>query len=151
MIKIGELVPDFTLPGSDGINHSLSDFKGKNIILYFYPKDNTPGCTTQACDLRDNYSSIEEHDYIVIGISKDSVKSHNKFIDKHTLPFLLLSDEDKVVCKLFDVLKEKNMYGKKLIGIERSTFLINSNGILVEEFRKVKAKEHINQIISSLS
>jgi len=149
-INIGSPAPDFTLNGSDGKTHRLSDYKGKKIVLYFYPKDNTPGCSSEACHFRDNFSVISELNAIVLGISKDSLSSHDKFITKFGLPFILLSDEDKKVCELYDVLKEKNMYGKKSIGIERSTFIIDENGILQKEFRKVKVKEHIKEVIAVL-
>jgi thioredoxin-dependent peroxiredoxin len=149
-MEIGNLAPDFTLMGSDGQKHKLSDFRGKKVILYFYPKDNTPGCTTQACDFRDNIDPITNLNTIVIGISKDTLASHNKFIDKFNLPFLLLSDEDKAVCGLYDVIKEKNMYGKKVLGIERSTFIIDEKGILIKEYRKVKAKGHVEEVLKEL-
>ena len=113
MLKIGELTPDFELMGSDNKKHKLSDYRGKKVILYFYPKDNTPGCTTEACDFRDNHTIINDKNAIVIGISKDTLTSHDKFIKKFELPFILLSDEEKVVCSLYDVIKEKNMYGKR--------------------------------------
>ena len=138
-MEIGNLAPDFTLMGSDGKEHKLSDYIGKKVILYFYPKDNTPGCTTEACDFRDNIDRITNQNAIVVGISKDNLNSHNKFIEKFNLPFILLSDEDKIVCELYDVIKEKNMYGKKVLGIERSTFIINEEGYLIkdkEEFIK---------------
>ena len=134
-MEIGNLAPDFTLMGSDGKEHKLSDYIGKKVILYFYPKDNTPGCTTEACDFRDNIDRITNQNAIVVGISKDNLNSHNKFIEKFNLPFILLSDEDKIVCELYDVIKEKNMYGKKVLGIERSTFIINEEGYLIKEFR----------------
>ena len=134
-MEIGNLAPDFTLMGSDGKEHKLSDYIGKKVILYFYPKDNTPGCTTEACDFRDNIDKITNQNAIVVGISKDNLNSHNKFIEKFNLPFILLSDEDKIVCELYDVIKEKNMYGKKVLGIERSTFIINEEGYLIKEFR----------------
>lgn len=149
-MKIGELAPDFTLMGSDNKKHSLSDYKGKKIILYFYPKDNTPGCTTEACDFRDNINHFSDLNAVIIGISKDNLNSHNKFIEKFNLPFVLLSDEDKSVCALYDVIKEKNMFGKKALGIERSTFIIDEQGILINEYRKVKVKGHIEEIINSL-
>lgn len=150
MIKVGEVAPNFTLLGSDNKEHSLADYKGKKIILYFYPKDNTPGCTTEACDFRDNAPVIHDKNAVILGISKDSVNSHNKFIEKFSLPFILLADESKEVCELYDVIKEKNMYGKKVLGIERSTFIIDENGILVDEFRKVKVKGHVEEVISKL-
>lgn len=149
-MQIGNLAPDFALMGSDGKEHKLTDYRGKKVILYFYPKDNTPGCTTEACDFRDNINQINNLNSVVLGISKDNLSSHNKFIEKFNLPFVLLSDEDKVVCELYDVIKEKNMYGKKVLGIERSTFIIDENGKLVKEFRKVKVKGHIEEVLSSL-
>ena len=149
-MEIGNLAPDFTLMGSDGKEHKLSDYRGKKVILYFYPKDNTPGCTTEACDFRDNINKINNLNAIVLGISKDNLNSHNKFIEKFNLPFTLLSDEEKVVCELYDVIKEKNMYGKKVLGIERSTFIINEEGILIKEFRKVKVKGHIEEVLNEL-
>ena len=150
MINVGELAPDFTLMGSDKKEHKLSDYRGKKVILYFYPKDNTPGCTTEACDFRDNHSVISDKNAIVLGISKDNLNAHDKFIAKFELPFILLSDEEKVVCELYNVIKEKNMYGKKVLGIERSTFLIDENGILVKEFRKVKVKGHVEEVIANI-
>ena len=149
-MKIGELAPDFTLIGSDNKEHSLKDYRGKKVILYFYPKDNTPGCTTEACDFRDNINHFSDLNAVIIGISKDNLNSHNKFIEKFNLPFVLLSDEDKSVCALYDVIKEKNMFGKKVLGIERSTFIIDEQGILINEYRKVKVKGHIEEIINSL-
>ncbi|MBS5308131.1 thioredoxin-dependent thiol peroxidase [Clostridium tertium] len=149
-MEIGNLAPDFTLMGSDGKEHKLSDYIGKKVILYFYPKDNTPGCTTEACDFRDNIDRITNQNAIVVGISKDNLNSHNKFIEKFNLPFILLSDEDKIVCELYDVIKEKNMYGKKVLGIERSTFIINEEGYLIKEFRKVKVKGHIDAVLEEL-
>ena len=149
-MNIGSLAPDFTLMGSDGKEHKLSDYKGKKVILYFYPKDNTPGCTTEACNFRDNINTITNLNAIVLGISKDTLISHNKFIEKFNLPFILLSDEDKLVCHLYDVIKEKNMFGKKVLGIERSTFIIDEEGRLIKEFRKVKVKDHINEVINTL-
>jgi thioredoxin-dependent peroxiredoxin len=149
-MEIGSLAPDFTLIGSDGKEHKLSEYRGKKVVLYFYPKDNTPGCTTEACDFRDNINEINNLNAVVIGISKDNLNSHNKFIEKFNLPFVLLSDEDKVVCALYDVIKEKNMYGKKVLGIERSTFIIDEEGKLKKEFRKVKVKEHVKEVLNEL-
>lgn len=149
-MKIGELAPDFILMGCDGKEHSLKDYRGKKIILYFYPKDNTPGCTTEACDFRDNIDNFNDLNAIIIGISKDNLNSHKRFIEKFNLPFILLSDEEKSVCALYDVIKEKNMYGKKVLGIERSTFVIDEQGILINEYRKVKVKGHIEEILNSL-
>ncbi|HAT4284066.1 TPA: peroxiredoxin [Clostridium perfringens] len=149
-IEINKLAPDFKLMGSDGKEHSLSDYKGKNIVLYFYPKDNTAGCTTEACDFRDNIQSFHDLNAIILGVSRDSLASHDKFITKLSLPFVLLSDPDETVCKLYDVIKEKNMYGKKYMGVERSTFLINKEGLLIEEFRKVRVKGHIEKVLDKL-
>ncbi len=149
-MKLGSLAPDFNLIGSDGRDHKLSDYRGKKVILYFYPKDNTPGCTTEACDFRDNIKTINDLNTVVIGISKDSLNSHSKFIEKLNLPFILSSDEEKIVCELYDVIKEKNMYGKKVLGIERSTFIVDENGILVKEFRKVKVKDHIKEVLDAI-
>ncbi|HBZ6547883.1 TPA: peroxiredoxin [Clostridium perfringens] len=149
-IKINKLAPDFKLMGSDGKEHSLSDYKGKNIVLYFYPKDNTAGCTTEACYFRDNIQNFHDLNAIILGVSRDSLASHDKFITKLSLPFVLLSDPDEIVCKLYDVIKEKNMYGKKYMGVERSTFLINKEGILIEEFRKVRVKGHIEKVLDKL-
>ena len=150
MLEINALVPDFSLMGSDNNEHKLSEYRGKNIVLYFYPRDNTPGCSTEACDFRDNNNNFNDNNTVVIGISRDSLKSHNKFIEKFNLPFILLSDENEEVCNLFNVIKEKNMYGKKVMGIERSTFIINSGGILIKEYRKVKVKDHVNTVLSDL-
>ena len=150
MLEINTLVPDFSLMGSDNNEHKLSEYRGKNIVLYFYPRDNTPGCSTEACDFRDNNNSFTDKNAIVIGISRDSLKSHSKFIEKFNLPFVLLSDENEEVCNLFNVIKEKNMYGKKVMGIERSTFIINSGGILIKEYRKVKVKDHVNTVLNDL-
>ncbi|MCX0398227.1 peroxiredoxin [Clostridium perfringens] len=149
-IEINKLALDFKLMGSDGKEHSLSDYKGKNIVLYFYPKDNTAGCTTEACDFRDNIQNFHDLNAIILGVSRDSLASHDKFITKLSLPFVLLSDPDEIVCKLYDVIKEKNMYGKKYMGVERSTFLINTEGILIEEFRKVRVKGHIEKVLDKL-
>ncbi|EIF6296751.1 peroxiredoxin [Clostridium perfringens] len=149
-IEINKLAPDFKLMGSDGKEHSLSDYKGKNIVLYFYPKDNTAGCTTEACDFRDNIQNFHDLNAIILGVSRDSLASHDKFITKLSLPFVLLSDPDEIACKLYDVIKEKNMYGKKYMGVERSTFLINKEGILIEEFRKVRVKGHIEKVLDKL-
>ncbi|MBK1810276.1 peroxiredoxin [Clostridium sp. YIM B02505] len=149
-MELNTLAKDFSIVGSDGNIHKLSDYRGKKVILYFYPKDNTPGCTNQACDFRDNYQQISDYNAIVLGVSRDSLTSHDKFITKLGLPFILLSDENQEVCNMYDVIKEKNMYGKKSLGIERSTFLIDENGILIKEFRKVKVKDHISEVLEIL-
>ena len=150
MIALNSTVPNFTLIGSDNKEHSLNDYNGKKIILYFYPKDNTPGCSTEACDFRDNYSSFTNNNIVVLGVSRDSLKSHDKFITKFNLPFVLLSDENEQLCTLFDVIKEKNMYGKKVMGIERSTFLIDDKGVLRNEWRKVKVDGHVEEVLDTI-
>lgn len=149
-IKEGSLAPEFSLMGSDGKEHKLSDYIGKKVVLYFYPKDNTAGCSKEACSFRDNIKTVTDLNAVVLGISKDSLKSHDKFIEKFNLPFVLLSDEEEKVCKLYDVIKEKNMYGRKYMGIERSTFVIDEDGILKKVFRKVKVNGHIEKVIESL-
>lgn len=146
-IEIGQQAPDFTLKDQEGKDVSLSNFQGKNIILYFYPKDMTPGCTTQACDFRDNYEAFEQYNTVIIGISPDQIERHQKFIAKHGLPFKLLADTEQEVAKLYDVWKLKKMFGKEFYGIERSTFIINQAGILQKEFRKVKVKGHIEETL----
>ena len=150
MIEINCAVPDFTLMGSDNQEHKLSQYRGKKVILYFYPRDNTPGCSTEACNFRDSNDVFINKNAIIIGISRDSLKSHTKFIEKFNLPFILLSDEKEEVCNLFNVIKEKNMYGKKVFGIERSTFIINEEGIIVKEYRKVKVKDHVSTVLKDL-
>lgn len=150
MIEINCAVPDFKLMGSDNQEHKLSQYRGKKVILYFYPRDNTPGCSTEACNFRDSNDVFINKNAIIIGISRDSLKSHTKFIEKFNLPFILLSDEKEEVCNLFNVIKEKNMYGKKVFGIERSTFIINEEGILIKEYRKVKVKDHVSTVLKDL-
>ena len=146
-LKVGDKAPEFSSFNQNGENISLKDFRGKNIILYFYPRDNTPGCTTQACNLRDNYKQIQDSGYIVLGVSSDSVKSHDKFIKKHDLPFDLIADEDKSIHKLYGTWIEKKMYGKVYMGTARWTFIIDENGVIKEIIQKVKTKEHTQQII----
>ena len=144
MLKEGRKAIDFELKDQDGVLRKLSDWKGKKIVLYFYPKDNTSGCTRQACSFRDNYKLYEGLNVVIIGISKDTVSSHRKFIDKYDLPFVLLSDPNKEVCELYEVLKEKSMYGKKYMGINRSTYIIDENGIII------KAMEGVNPDTNAL-
>lgn len=146
----GMKAPDFRLIGSDDKEHSLSDYLGKKVILYFYPKDNTPGCSIEASDFRDNLPEIEQLNGVVLGVSRDSLSSHKKFCDKFSLSFILLSDADETACKLYDVIKEKNMYGKKVLGIERSTFIIDEAGSIKKIFRKVKVDGHIENVIEAL-
>lgn len=149
-IKEGFKAPDFSLTGSDNKVHSLSDYTGKKVVLYFYPKDNTPGCTKEAQCFINNLTAFNDLNAIILGVSRDSLNSHDKFIQKLNIPFVLLSDEDEVVCNLYQVLKEKNMYGKKKIGIERSTFIIDENGLITKIYRKVKVDGHIEDILTSL-
>ena len=151
MLKIGTKAPSFTLPDQNGQMHSLEDYLGKKIILYFYPKDNTAGCTTQACSFRDLYPQFVEKDAIVIGISKDSVRSHKNFQEKHQLPFTLLSDPECEVIQAYDVWKEKKNYGKVSMGVIRTTYLIDENGIIEKAFGKVKAADNAAQMLGELS
>ncbi|MBP2078680.1 thioredoxin-dependent thiol peroxidase [Oceanobacillus polygoni] len=146
-VEIGKQVEDFTLPSQSGEQVSLSDFKGKHVVLYFYPKDMTPGCTTEACDFRDQHESFAELDAVIIGVSPDPVESHQKFINKHDLPFLLLADEDHKLAEMFDVWKLKKNFGKEYYGIERSTFIIDKEGKLQKEFRKVRVKGHVEEAL----
>lgn len=150
-MKIGDKAPDFTLPDKEGKEVSLSDYKGKKIILYFYPKDNTPGCTKQACNFRDNYPQITEKGAEVIGISKDGVKSHSNFAAKHELPFILLSDKDLEVIKMYDVWKEKKMFGKTSMGVVRTTFLIDEEGTIIDimDGKRMKSTTNADDVIKS--
>ena len=145
----GKKVPDIKLVTTGDKNINLSDLKGKNIVLYFYPKDSTPGCTKEGQDFRDHHLKFKRRNTIVFGISRDSIKSHEKFREKQKFPFDLVSDPDEKLCKLFDVIKMKNMYGKQVLGIERSTFLIDKNGKLYKEWRKVKVDGHIEEVLEA--
>lgn len=138
-----------TFETTDG-PHSFADFAGKNIVLYFYPKDNTPGCTQESQEFRDRLADFSKKNTVILGISKDSLKSHEKFIADHGLNFPLISDPDETLCQLFDVIKEKNMYGKKYLGIERSTFLFDTGGKLIQEWRKVKVNGHVDEVLSHI-
>ncbi|MCI9595790.1 MAG: thioredoxin-dependent thiol peroxidase [Firmicutes bacterium] len=151
MLEIGTKAPGFTLPDQNGEIHSLEEFKGKKVILYFYPRDNTPGCTKQACGFGELYPQFQEKGAVVIGISKDSVKSHKKFEEKFNLPFTLLSDPELAAIQGYDVWKEKNMYGKKSMGVVRTTYLIDEDGIIVKALGKVKAADNPQQMIDLLS
>ena len=146
-VEVGKKVPQFTLPATGEQELSLSDFKGKNIVLYFYPKDSTPGCTREGQDFRDNYAKFKRQNTVILGVSRDSIKSHENFKAKQGFQFDLLSDKDEALCALFDVIKMKNMYGKKVRGIERSTFLIDSKGKLQQEWRKVKVDGHAEEVL----
>lgn len=147
---VGQKVPDIPLPASNGEEVSLTDFKGQKVVLYFYPKDMTPGCTTEACDFRDAYERFKEKGVQVIGVSPDDLKSHHKFIEKHGLPFLLLSDPEHKLADYFQVWKKKKMAGREYMGIERSTFLIDEEGTIVKEWRKVKVKGHVEEVLQSV-
>ncbi|WP_053361715.1 thioredoxin-dependent thiol peroxidase [Bacillus sp. FJAT-27251] len=147
-LKTNESAPDFELPASSGETVKLSDFLGKNVVLYFYPKDMTPGCTTEACDFRDQHESFENLDAVIVGVSPDPVSRHEKFIEKHGLPFLLLSDEENKAAEAYGVWKLKKNFGKEYMGIERSTFIIDKQGKLVKEYRKVKVKGHVEEALS---
>ncbi len=148
-LNIGDKAPDFTGKDQDGNDISLKDFAGKKLVMYFYPKDNTPGCTAQACNLRDHYEALLAQGFAVVGISTDSGTSHQKFIAKHGLPFPLIADTDKVIHELFGTWKEKSMYGKTYMGTERTTFVIDEKGVITEILtgRQVKTKEHSAQIL----
>jgi thioredoxin-dependent peroxiredoxin len=150
MVEKGQKAPDFTLSADDGSQVKLSDLRGKKVLIYFYPKDDTPGCTTQACDLRDRMPDLKAEGAVVLGISPDSVKSHQKFKKKYGLNFPLLADEDHKVAEKYGAWGEKNNYGIKALGIIRSSFLIDEEGRIVEEWRKVKAKEHADWLMKKL-
>ncbi len=145
--SLGKKVPAFKSPATSETTVQLSKLKGKKIILYFYPKDSTPGCTKEGEGFRDNYKKFKKLGAEIFGVSKDSLKSHEKFKDKYEFPFELISDEEEELCKTFDVIKEKNMYGKKFMGIVRSTFVIDENGKLVKEWRKVKVPGHVDEVL----
>lgn len=146
-MEINKKVPAFKLSGTSGLQFNLSDYKGRYIVFYFYPKDATPGCTTQGVDFRDAYKKFQSLNTEIFGISRDTIKSHESFKAKFTFPFELLSDEEEKVCKLFDVIKMKNMYGKKIRGIERSTFVISPDGKLVQIWRGVKVENHVKEVL----
>ena len=149
-MKIGTKIKNFKAEMSGKNDFNLADYRGQKIIIYFYPRDNTPGCTSEGEDFRDNYKLFEKNNTKIFGVSKDSLKSHASFKNKFNFPFELISDPDEKVCKIFDVIKEKSMYGKKYMGIERSTFLIDSDGKLLKEWRKVKVKGHAEDVLSSI-
>jgi len=151
MVEEGKKAPNFSLPNADGEVINLSDFTGKNVVIYFYPKDNTPGCTKQACGFRDASEEYALVNAVVIGISPDNEVSHQKFRDKFDLPFLLLADPELQAIEAYGVWKEKNMYGKKYMGVERSTFIVDKEGIVVKIIRKVKVNGHVESVLSTLS
>lgn len=148
-LKIGEQIPNLTLPATGGKDIALPDFKGKPLVLYFYPKDNTPGCTQEGADFRDLYNSFQKAGVAVLGISRDSVRSHENFAAKYKFPFPLLSDADEAACKTFDVIREKSLYGRKYMGVDRSTFLFDKAGKLRREWRSVKVKGHAAEVLEA--
>jgi len=147
---LNQNAPEFTLLNEKDEQVSLSDFKGKKVVLYFYPKDMTPGCTTEACDFRDQYKNFSELNAVILGVSPDTAAKHTKFIDKYGLPFSLLVDEDHAVAEKYGVWVLKKMYGREFMGIERSTFIINEEGTVIKEWRKVKVKDHIEEVLTFL-
>jgi peroxiredoxin Q/BCP len=144
---LNQPIPDFELPSTSNKTFRLSAASGKNLVIYFYPKDNTPGCTTEGQDFRDAYPEFAKLDCDIVGISRDSIKSHENFKMKMGFPFELLSDADETACKLFDVMKMKNMYGKQVRGIERSTFVVDAKGVLRKEWRGVKIPDHVQEVL----
>ena len=150
MLPIGTQAPSFALPDQNGRVHTLEEYRGKKVVLYFYPKDNTPGCTKQACAFGELYPQFTEKGAVVLGVSKDSVASHKKFEEKYGLPFTILSDEGLEAIKAYDVWQEKNMYGKKTMGVVRTTYLIDESGVIVRAFGKVKAAENPQQMLDML-
>ena len=149
MVKIGKKVANFSLPATGDKTLSLKDFKGSKLVVYFYPKDSTPGCTLEGQDFRDRLASFRKANTRILGVSRDSLKSHENFCAKQEFPFDLLSDSEEVLCRQFDVIREKNMYGRKVMGIERSTFLIDGEGILRQEWRKVRVKGHVDEVLAA--
>lgn len=151
MLKAGDVAPDFSLPDQYGNKRSLSEFRGKKVVLYFYPKDNTSGCTAEAEGFRDVFKEISDKNAVVIGVSKDSVSSHFRFAEKYSLPFILLSDEGKSVISAYGALKEKKLYGKSVVGVNRTTFLIDENGVIQSAYYAVRAAGHAEEIACSLN
>jgi thioredoxin-dependent peroxiredoxin len=145
---LNQTVPDFELPATSGLSFKISDYLGKNLVFYFYPKDSTPGCTTQGMQFRDYYPEFQAANTEIVGVSRDSLKSHENFKAKFSFPFELISDADELACNLFNVIKMKNMYGKQVRGIERSTFIIDKNGVLIQEWRKVKVDGHVEEVLA---
>ena len=150
MLKVGSKAPEFSLPDQNGEMRSLSDYRGQKVVLYFYPKDNTPGCTKQACSFGELMPQFKEKGAVILGISKDSVASHKKFEEKYGLPFTLLSDTERTVIEAYDVWKEKKNYGKVSMGVVRTTYLIDENGIIVKAFGNVKAAENPTQMLGEI-
>lgn len=149
-VSIGRKVPAFHAPATGDQTIRSSDLKGSKVVLYFYPKDDTPGCTTEGLDFKAKHAQFKRAGAIVLGVSRDPLSAHARFCDKYGLPFDLLSDTDESLCRLFDVIREKNMYGRKVMGIERSTFLIDAEGVLRQEWRKVKVAGHVDEVLSAV-
>ncbi|MBM4197170.1 MAG: peroxiredoxin [Gammaproteobacteria bacterium] len=149
-LVVGKPVPAFSVPSTGGEEVALEKLKGKAVVLYFYPKDDTPGCTTEGCGFRDHHAAFRKAGAVVLGVSRDSMASHEKFRAKYEFPFDLLSDGDEGLCRLFDVIREKNMYGNKVMGVERSTFLIDGSGVLRREWRKVKVDGHVEEVLDAV-
>lgn len=149
-ISVGQRVSDFEISATGDKTVQLSEYRGKNVVLYFYPKDSTPGCTQEGQDFKSHFAEFVALDCVVFGVSRDSIRSHENFKCKQAFPFELLSDPDEQLCQLFDVIKMKNMYGKQVRGIERSTFLISHEGLLIYEWRKVKVKNHVSEVLEQL-
>lgn len=147
---LNQPVTDFELPATNDKTFKLSNYAGKNLVIYFYPRDSTPGCTTQGMQFRDYYAEFQASNTEIIGISRDTLKSHEKFKAKFSFPFELLADTEELACNIFDVIKMKNMYGKQVRGIERSTFIIDQNGILTHEWRKVKVNGHVEEVLQTI-
>lgn len=149
-VQLNQAIPEFTCATTRNEALTLADLKGKKIVFYFYPKDNTPGCTQEGKDFTENFSAFEEANAVIFGISRDSIKQHENFINKFDFPFDLISDKDEAFCQLFDVIKLKKLYGKEHMGIERSTFVVDSNGILTHEWRKVKVAGHVEEVLAAV-
>ncbi|MFL1453542.1 peroxiredoxin [Marinobacter sp. GN3S48] len=149
-VALNQPVDDFEAPATGNQTIRLSDLKGKNVVIYFYPKDNTPGCTTEGQDFRDRMEAFETLDTVILGVSRDGLKAHENFRAKHEFPFHLISDKDETVCQHFDVIKLKKLYGKEYMGIDRSTFLIDQDGVLRQEWRGVKVKGHADEVLEAV-
>ena len=149
-VELNQTISDFTCATTANEAMTLTSLKGSNIVIYFYPKDNTPGCTQEGQEFRDNYAEFQAANTVIFGVSRDSIRVHTNFKAKHAFPFELISDPDESLCKQFDVIKLKKLYGKEYMGIERSTFLINTDGVLIKEWRKVKVKNHVADVLASV-
>ena len=149
-VKINQAIPNFSFNATSDVAQSLADYRGKNVVLYFYPKDNTPGCTTESADFARYAKDFEAHNTVIFGLSRDSLKSHEGFKAKQCMPFELISDPDETICKLFDVIRQKSFLGKKYLGIDRSTFLIDNKGVLRQEWRSVKVPGHVAAVLAAV-